>query len=257
MRTHPLAMTAGFRDLLVITYAFPAAVLEPLVPSALTLDHHQGHGFLAIALVDTAGLRPSAAPPALGIDASFIGYRIFIRARLAAGRRRRGLYVLRTNVDRWVVLAGTRLLTRYRTAHARIRWQREGDRLEVRVRSPRGRSDLRLTADLGQTPPQPPAGSPFSSWAQARPFAGPLPWTFAPEAGGEAAVTVKGTRDRWDPQPLAIEHADVALLDQPPFAAATPKLAAAFHLHDLTYNWTAGKVEPLAAGGAHVTGALP
>ncbi len=101
-------------------------------------------------------------------------------------------------------------------------------------------------ADLGHTPAQPPAGSPFSSWAQARPFAGPLPWTFAPDASGEAAVAVKGVRDRWKPRPLAIEHADVALFHQPPFAAAAPRLAAAFQLHDLTYAWTAGVVEPLA-----------
>jgi uncharacterized protein YqjF (DUF2071 family) len=257
VRTHPLPMTARFRDLLVVTYALPAPVLEPLVPSALTLDHRQGHGLLAIALVDMAHLRPSATPCALGIDASFIGYRIFVRASLAAGRQRRGLYVLCTNVDRRLVLAGTRLLTRYRTTHASIRWRREGNRLEVQARSRRGRSDLRLIADLSQTPAQPPAGSPFSSWAQARPFAGPLPWTFAPDAGGEAAVAVKGIRDRWNPQPLAIQHADVALFHQPPFAATTPRLAAAFRLQDLAYIWTAGTVEQLATGSGRVAGALP
>jgi uncharacterized protein YqjF (DUF2071 family) len=255
VRTHPLPMTARFRDLLVLTYALPAPVLERLVPSALTLDQREGHGLLAIALVNMTRLRPSATPPALGIGASFIGYRIFVRASLAAGRQRRGLYVLHTNVDRWLVLAGTRLLTRYRTTHASIRWQREGDRLQVQARSRRGRSDLRLIADLGHTPAQPPAGSPFSSWAQARPFAGPLPWTFAPDSGGEAAVTVKGIRNRWDPQPLAIRHTDVALFHQPPFAAATPTLAAAFHLHDLAYTWTAGKVEQLTPRSRQVTGA--
>jgi uncharacterized protein YqjF (DUF2071 family) len=256
VRTHPLPMTARFRDLLVVTYAFPAPVLEPLIPSAFTLDRHQGHGLVAIALVDMARLRPSALPTALGMDARFIGYRVFVRTTTAAGRPRRGLNVLRTNVDRWPVLAATRLLTRYRAAHASIRWRREGDRLQVQARSWRGRTDLHLVADLGQTPAQPPAGSPFSSWAQARPFAGPLPWTFAPDAAGEAAVAVKGVRDRWDPQPLAIEHADVALFHHPPFAAAAPRLAAAFHLHDLTYAWTAGAVEPLATRYGR-TGALP
>jgi uncharacterized protein YqjF (DUF2071 family) len=256
VRTHPLPMTARFRDLLVVTYAFPAPVLEPLVPSAFTLDHHQGHGLVAIALVDMARLRPSALPAALGMDARFVGYRIFVRTTMAAGRPRRGLNVLRTNVDRWLVLAATRLLTHYRAAHASIRWCREGDRLQVQVRSWRGRTDLHLIADLGQTPMQPPAGSPFSSWAQARPFAGPLPWTFAPDAAGQAAVAVKGVRDRWNPQPLAIEHADVALFHQPPFAAGAPRLAAAFHLHDLTYAWTAGAVEPLATRYER-TGGLP
>lgn len=246
MRTHPFPMTARFRDLLVVTYAFPAPVLEPLVPAAFTLDHHQGHGFVAIALVDMARLRPSALPAALGMDARFIGYRVFVRATTAAGRPRRGLNVLGTNVDRWPLLGATRLLTHYRSAHARIRWHRQGDRLQVQARSWRGRTDLHVIADLGKTPTQPPAGSPFSSWAQARPFAGPLPWTFAPDASGEAAVAVKGVRDRWDPRPLRIEQADVALFRQLPFAAARPRLAAAFHLHDLTYAWTAGMVEPLA-----------
>jgi uncharacterized protein YqjF (DUF2071 family) len=240
-------MTARFRDLLVVTYAFPAPVLEPLIPSAFTLDHHQGHGLVAIALVDMAGLRPSALPAALGMDAGFIGYRVFVRTITAAGRPRRGLSVVSTNVDRWLVLAATRLLTHYRAAHASIRWCREGDRLGVQARSWRGRTDLHLVADLGQTPAQPPAGSPFPSWAQARPFAGPLPWTFAPDASGQAAVAVNGVRDRWNLRPVAIEHAEVALFRQPPFAAAAPRLAAAFHLHDLTYTWTAGMVEPLAA----------
>jgi len=249
-------MTARFRDLLVVTYAFPVPVLEPLVPAAFTLDHHQGHGFVAIALVDMARLRLSALPTVLGVDARFIGYRVFVRTITAAGRPRRGLNVLSTNVDRWPVLAATRLLTHYRAAHASIRWRREGDRLQVQARSWRGRTDLHLIADLGQTPGQPPAGSPFSSWAQARPFAGPLPWTFAPDAAGEAAVAVKGVRDRWNPRPLAIEHADVALFQQPPFAAAAPRLAAAFQLHDLTYAWMAGAVEPLATRYGR-TGASP
>jgi uncharacterized protein DUF2071 len=248
VRTHPFPMTAQFRDLLVVTYAFPAAVLEPLIPPAFTLDLHEGHGLVAIALVDMARLRPSAFPAVLGRDARFIGYRVFVRTLTVAGRPRRGLNLLRTNVDRWPVLAGTRLLTRYRAAHASIRWHREGDRLQVRARTRRGLTDLDLVADLGQTPPEPPAGSPFSSWELARPFAGPLPWTFAPDPTGQAAVAVKGVRDRWEPRPVRIERAEVALFRQPPFAAAAPRLAAAFQLHDLSYAWTAGVVQPLATG---------
>ena len=64
--THPVAMTARFRELLVVTYAFPPAVLEPLVPASLALEQHDGHGFLAVALVDLDGLRPAALPRRLG-----------------------------------------------------------------------------------------------------------------------------------------------------------------------------------------------
>jgi hypothetical protein len=115
-------------------------------------------------------------------------------------------------------------------------------------------TDLHLIAELGRPPAQPPADSPFSSWVQARPFAGPLPWTFAPNRAGDAVVTVKGVRERWDPRPLQVEQADVALFRQLPFASATPRLAAAFQLHDVAYTWTAGTVEPLIRPVAKVPG---
>ena len=191
VRTHPFPMTARFRHLLVLTYAFPAPVLQPLT-AGLALDQEQGDGFVCIALVDVAGLRPGRLPAALGLDVRCIGYRIVVRASTATGRTRRGLYLLRTEMDRWPLQVPTRLLTHYRSARARISWQRDGDRLHVQARSRRGVTDLHLIADLGRRPAQPPAGSPFSSWAAARPFTGPLPWTFAPNPAGDAAVTVKG-----------------------------------------------------------------
>ena len=187
--THPFPMTARFRSLLVLTYAFLAPVLQPLT-AGLALDQEQGHGFVCIALVDVAGLRPGRLPAALGLDVRCIGYRIVVRASTATGRTRRGLYLLRTEMDRWPLQVPTRLLTHYRSARARISWQRDGDRLHVQARSRRGVTDLHLIADLGRRPAQPPAGSPFSSWAAARPFTGPLPWTFAPNPAGDAAVTV-------------------------------------------------------------------
>lgn len=243
---HPVAMTARFRELLVVTFAFPTAVLEPLVPASLALEQHDGHGFLAVALVDLDGLRPAALPRRLGVAARFAGYRVFVRATTARGRTRRGLKVLHTDVNRWPLVAGMRLLTRYHATHARISWRHAGDRLGIRVEAPGGRSDLGVTASLARVPETPPPGSPFASWGLARPFAGPLPWTFAPDPAGASAVMVRGVRDRWDPRPVAVEHTDIALFRQPPFAAASPRLAAAFRLGGLEYTWTAGVVEPLS-----------
>jgi hypothetical protein len=250
VRNHPMAMTARFRDLLVVTFAFPTAILEPLVPASLTLEQHDGHGFVAIALVDLDGLRPAPLPRRLGITARFAGYRVFVRTTTATGRTRRGLKVLHTDTNRRPLVAGMRLLTRYRAAHAGIGWRRDHDLLSIQVASARGDSDLSVTATLATTPQAPPPSSPFRSWAHARPYAGPLPWTFAPDRAGTAAVMVKGIRDGWVPRPVAIEHTDVALFRRPPFASAPARLAAAFRLHEVEYTWTAGTVEPLASAEA-------
>jgi hypothetical protein len=149
-----------------------AATLEPLVPASLALEQHDDRGFVAVALVDLDRLRPAALPRRRGIAARFVGYRTFVRAAAAGGRTRRGLKVLHTDVDGWPLVAGMRLLTRYRSAHADIGWRQDGDRLGVRVTSPRGRSDLGITATLAAVLEAPPPGSPFATWA---PFAPATP----------------------------------------------------------------------------------
>ena len=59
-----MPVRAFFRHCLVLTYAFPERVLAPLLAPGLTLDTWQGLGFLAIAMVQTEGLRPVGVPAA-------------------------------------------------------------------------------------------------------------------------------------------------------------------------------------------------
>lgn len=68
LRRHPIPIEAYFRTSLVLTYAFPAEVLAPLLPPGLRLYELRGLGFLAIALVDTKALRPRGYPEAFGSD---------------------------------------------------------------------------------------------------------------------------------------------------------------------------------------------
>ena len=63
LQRHPFPVVAHFRDVLVVTYACPAKLLEPLVHPGLTLDvladPHEPLGFLAVAMVDVDRLRPA------------------------------------------------------------------------------------------------------------------------------------------------------------------------------------------------------
>ena len=62
LKRHPFPVVARFDRVLALSYALPAAVLEPLLPPGLTLDTYGEHGFLTIALVQTRGLRPAGLP---------------------------------------------------------------------------------------------------------------------------------------------------------------------------------------------------
>src|SRR5712692_7266782 len=109
LKRHPLAIRAYFRHCLVLTYAFPQELLEPLLPPGLTLDTYQELGFLAVAMVQTEALRPAFLPPAFGMDFFLAGYRIFARYQNASGRTLRGLRILRSDTDRQVMASAGNL----------------------------------------------------------------------------------------------------------------------------------------------------
>lgn len=247
IRSHPLAMTTRFRDAIVLTYAFRAAVLQPLVPSALGLEIRDGLGFVAVALVDMDGLRPAALPRWAGTDAVFVGYRVFVRTELADGRIRRGLEVIRTDVNRLHLLVGTRALTRYDTGLASATWRRSGREQHIEIRSRWRGADL----DVGVTsdqPASPPPGSPFGSWEEAAPFSGPLPWTFAAD-DDRSVIAVKGVRSAWSPRPVTVRSHTVELFSRAPFTSHEPVLASAFQVADVDYSWRAGEQQAVRPPG--------
>ncbi len=55
---------------------------------------------MAVAMVQTKGLRPKGFPAFLGNDFFLIGYRVFVRYTNSAGKRLRGLYILKSETDK-------------------------------------------------------------------------------------------------------------------------------------------------------------
>jgi len=249
LRRHPFAVDAFFRWSLVLTYAFRPEVLRPLLPPGLTLDTHgEGTdecGFLAIALVQTERLRPKGVPALLGRSFFLSGYRIFTRFSRAGRPSLRGLRILRSDTDRWLMVHLGNLFTHYGYRHARVDARRAGDRLIVDVRTRAHEADLHVEADLAPAS-APPAGSPFRSIADARRFAGPLPHTFDADADPSKLLVVQGVRASWDPRPVTIVAHSSTFLAGPAFAGAPPRLANAFFVENVAYAWRPGRLEAIA-----------
>lgn len=92
LKNHPFDVDARFDFSLVLTYALPAASLRPLVPDLLELDTFADRwAFVAIAMVQTRGLRPARLPGWFGRDFFLIGTRIFVRCPLASGQDRKSV----------------------------------------------------------------------------------------------------------------------------------------------------------------------
>jgi len=244
-KRHPVPVTAFFRHSLVLTFALPATVLEPLLPPGLMLDTHKGFGFLAIAMVQTESLRPSFCPKILGQDFFLSGYRVFARYKTKAGRTLRGLRILRSDTNRRLMEFFGNCLTHYNYRLAKVEVEEQGDRLEIQIRTPQAEADLHVIADLGHPPSAPPSGSPFADLREARLFAGPLPFTFDYEEQSGSMILIEGVRDDWKPKPIEVEVLQNTFFRQAPFVGSQPVLANAFHVQNISYRWKRGRVERL------------
>ena len=244
LKRHPFPVVAFFEYSLVLTYALPRTVLEPLLPPGLQLDTFQDFGFLAVAMVQTKGLRPAKAPRWCGQDFFHTGYRIFARCKTASGRNLRGLRILRSDANNSLVVKIGSLLTHYEYHRSRVQVERKNGILEIRAQTRKGEADLRLCAQL-RGEPSLPDGSPFQNFEEASRYAGPLPFTFDYERETNSLIAVKGIRKHWNHRPVTVEVAQNTFLDQEPFRSVKPILANAFYLENVPYRWLRGQREVL------------
>ena len=133
LKRHPFVVKAHFDFSLVVTFAYPAEVLAPLLPSGLVLDTYEELGFVAIACVKVKGLRPVWMPTALGQDFFLAGYRIFTRYQTPEGRRLRGLYILRSDADKGFMVTLGKMTTHYLFEKANVDVQESNQQLTVQL----------------------------------------------------------------------------------------------------------------------------
>ena len=238
LKNHPFAVDAHFDYSLVLTYAVPKKELQNLLPPCLELDTFQdSHGFVAIAMVQTKNLRPTGFPLFLGNDFFLIGYRIFVRYTTNAGKRLRGLYILKSETDKKRMEWLGSLFTNYRYATTDVSPTMSGSIITVTSQA----SGLDIVADTSAPAEFLPPYSLFANWKEARRFAGPLPFTFSYDPKSNEVVIVEGVRDHWQPTPVSVLRADVPIFKA--IRVTDFMLASAFIIRDIPYHWKRGRTE--------------
>lgn len=241
LKRHPFPVRATFDQVVAVSFAFPEATLKPLVPAGLQMDGYEGHGFLTAALVWTRHLRPAGFPEFLGQDFFLAGYRIFTRLRDPSGRNLRGLKILRSETDKRRMVTLGNLMTGYNYRQVQVKIEQSEDDTRVLTSLPTGEITLDITFDAVTPEAELPTGSPFPDWRTARRFAGPMPYTFSPEAGGKFVV-IEGKRTDWTPRPITVKNWQVGLFDEGPLQGVKPVLANAFAVNHIDYHWNRGRI---------------
>ncbi len=241
LKRHLFAVDAHFDRVVALSFAFPEAIVRPLVPDALAIDTHDGFAFVTVAMVWTRALRPAGFPSPLGQSFFLAGYRVFTRLQEPDGRRLRGLRILRSNTDQRRMVWVGNVFTDYRYRHVTVHVTGTGDETTVATTG-RGAGDaLEVTFTDPGGEVKLPEGSPFADWKTARRFAGPMPFTFSPE-DAQTFIVIEGSRQHWEPRPLHVTRWRVGFFDESPLSAATPILANAFTVEHVDYRWKRGRI---------------
>jgi hypothetical protein len=238
LKNHPFAVEAFFTRSLVLTFCAPKEQLAHLLPPCLALDtFDEKLGFVAVAMVQTKKLRPKGFPEFLGNDFFLIGYRLFIKYHSKAGKRLRGLYILKSETDKKKMEWLGNIFTRYQYTTTDI--QQKLDESSLKIFSQKSGIDVK--ADIGNVHATLPENSPFTEWKQARRFAGPLPFTFSYIPETQKVLVIEGVREDWHPQPVQLEAYNIKFPEK--LEGCDLTLASVFMVENIPYYWKKGKLE--------------
>ena len=239
LKNHPFAVEAFFEKSTVLTYAFPKEALEHLLPPSLSLDLFQDKwAFVAIALLQTTGLRPKGFPTFMGNDFYLIGYRIFVQYTDSRGKRLRGLYILKSETDSKKMEIMGNIFTHYNYTTTDILDQtmEDGSR---KISS--GQSKFTIAINTEQEEVSLPSNSPFQDWKEARRFAGPLPFTFTVDEANKETLIIEGVRENWEPKAIKVSDEKVDFIEK--LTDVKGVLANAFEISNIPYYWKKGRVD--------------
>lgn len=237
LKNHLFAVEAFFERSLVFTFAVPKNDIKNLIPPCLELDTFKDQwAFVAVAMVQTKNLRPKGFPSIFGNDFFLIGYRVFVKYVNNAGKRLRGLYILKSETNRKKMEYFGNVFTHYKYTTTDIHQIEQNGSLKISSE----KSGFNIAIDTKETENIAlPYGSPFRDWKEARRFAGPLPFTFtySPETG--KVLIIEGVRQNWIPKPVQVNSYSFSFLNK----MTDLKLANAFVIEKVPYYWKKGKIE--------------
>jgi len=238
LKNHPFAVEAFFDSSLVLTFAVPKEQLKSFIPECLELDTFQDKwAFIAVAMVQTSALRPKGFPKFLGNNFFLIGYRIFVRYTNNAGKRLRGLYIIKSETDKKKMEFFGNIFTHYNYTTTDIQQRTNGNFKTIKSEQ----SKFEIIIEQTDNEIQIPENSPFTDWKDARKFAGPLPHTFTVNTKDKTILTILGVRQNWKPEPVKVNSYNFKFLNS--LNLQNIVLANAFEIKNVPYHWEKGRIE--------------
>lgn len=178
-----LPLAFGWRHLLFANWPVDAERLDSHLPDALSVQTHEGNGWLSVVPFVNVDTRPRGLPERVGVDLPELNLRTYVTHEGDPG-----VYFFSLDAPSVAAVLGARLLHRLPYYYARMDWRATDHRVEFSSRRLHpGDRPVRFEAAYG------PAGEPFS-----------------PEPGSRAEFLTERRRLYTQGMDGAIRHTDVA-----------------------------------------------
>lgn len=238
LKNHPFSVESHFESSLVLTFSVPKEQLQDLIPECLQLDTFDNKwAFVAVAMVQTKDLRPKGFPKFMGNDFFLIGYRIFVQYTNKAGKKLRGLYIIKSETNKKKMEVMGNLFTHYNYTTTDVHQIEQTNTKELYSL----KSKFKIKIDTKEENPSLPDCTPFLNWKEARKFAGPLPFTFTYNKSTKEVLIIEGVRSNWTPKPIKVLNYKFEFLES--LKLNNTLLANAFIIENIPYSWKKGKIE--------------
>ena len=238
LKNHPFAVETYFENSTVLTFAILKEELQGFIPECLELDTFQDKwAFIAVAMVQTKELRPKGFSKFVGNNFFLIGYRVFVRYTNNAGKKLRGLFILKSETNKKKMEFLGNIFTHYNYSTTDISEVNKSNFKVIKSI----KSEFTLKIDTTEKEINLPKNSPFENWKEARRFAGPLPFTFTYNEEKKEVLIIEGVRQNWKPKPIEIVVYNFSFINKLNFKNSV--LANAFVIENIPYYWKKGKIE--------------
>lgn len=159
-----IAIRSRIAQCWLFVYRAPVETVMPLLPRPIEPVTKGGFAFWNIVVCRLDGLRPAPLPAAVGLGYWHVAYRLHARAIEESGEPIEGLFFVRSDCDRRLVVTAGNLLTDFRFHFAKISLSHRGPGVNGTIVSPDAAASFEIDRNIA---PQLTPGSPYRSLAEA------------------------------------------------------------------------------------------
>jgi uncharacterized protein YqjF (DUF2071 family) len=240
-----LTMQGRLDPCFLLSYALPENAVEELLPKGIHPLTYQGFAFINIVISRILKMRPAGMPALFGLTYWHIAYRLYARVDLASDRTMAGLYFLRSDIDKSLMVLPGNALTDFRFHKASIQISTNGALIRLRItQTPGAIADAEAVIEASATGEEA-ILPPFQTAHEREQTLKYAPFGLAFDRSGHWLKIAEVQRDesKWEERPVRVQMADWRYLKRTIPGEAC--LVRATQVMPIDYRWCIGRIERL------------